>query len=168
MSHLKSFLLFLIAIGIFSILQPEIYRIQNKESNELNWTKKSPDITANCTVLQSGEIKCNFVNKGNLRGNLCVETIVRQDPSLTGGSRATFKSFNCSNIVLANDSKTILFPNTFKGSQYVKRYGFRWKDGGGGPCQINPHLKTTTNKIQAAKQDRWSYECDFEHIELPQ
>jgi hypothetical protein len=60
------------------------------------------------TVYETAKIKCDFVNKGNKAGRLCVETLVKQSPSLRLSAKGRiYRSYNCSGTVNANDRRTV-------------------------------------------------------------
>ena len=125
-----------------------------------------PDITADCYVYETAKIKCDFVNKGNKAGRLCVETLVKQIPSLRLSAKGRiYKSYNCSGTVNANDRRTVVFPNNFRDLQ---RFGF---GGIVGPCtrQFRMSEVKTIKLSERQKMGRiWHLACDFEHKAYPQ
>jgi hypothetical protein len=121
-------------------------------------------------VYESAKIKCDFVNKGNKAGRLCVETLVKQIPSLRLSAKGRiYKSYNCSGTVNANDRRTVVFPNNFR-DQQIQRDGF---SGFAGRCVfMNSSFDRNGNKLSVSEiqkiQRIWHYACDFEHKEYPQ
>ena len=122
-----------------------------------------PDITADCSVYESAKIKCDFVNKGNKAGRLCVETLVKQVYK-----KRIYKSYNCSGTVNANDRRTVVFPNNFR-DQRIQQDGF---GGIVGACAFQGWVDRNGNKLSVSEVQKiqriWHYACDFEHKEYPQ
>ena len=180
MKYLKGLLLVVVIIMGLSLMQDTTNtgsRVQfgnvtfntgNKPDIVGGKSKKSlfgkPDITADCSVYEDAEIKCDFVNKGNKAGRLCVETLVKQVYK-----KRIYRSYNCSGTVNANDRRTVVFPNNFR-DQYIQRNGF---SGFAGPCVLmNSSFDRNGNKLSLSEKQKiqriWHYACDFEHKEHPQ